>query len=300
MSNLLINEPPLQVLPSLANKIGLNEAIVLQQVHYWLAHAKTKYDGKMWIYKTFERWREQDFKFWSKRTIERIFKNLTDMGLLLVEKLADNKQNRVNFYTINYEELNRISADLGKKPLESTENKHNDKLSKSNTTDCHYGLRQIDDTDNVNLASSNITTDCRDVKENKEDTNKENTEESVVASFDEFDGRYEVYKYHLQAADLLPISGFINEQELRPTLYEFHSYWFEKNLSDSVRIAKLVNLFQKMDKKRINKFKTNLDEHTPLHPSHIPVEAISTSKKQHDPKSIAAMIAAAETKIERK
>lgn len=300
MSNLLINEPPLQVLPSLANKIGLNEAIVLQQVHYWLAHAKTKYDGKMWIYKTFERWREQDFKFWSKRTIERIFKNLTDMGLLLVEKLADNKQNRVNFYTINYEELNRISADLGKKPLESTENKHNDKLSKSNTTDCHYGLRQIDDTDNVNLASSNITTDCRDVKENKEDTNKENTEESVVASFDDFDGRYEVYKYHLQAADLLPISGFINEQELRPTLYEFHSYWFEKNLSDSVRIAKLVNLFQKMDKKRINKFKNNLDEHTPLHPSHIPVEAISTSKKQHDPKSIAAMIAAAETKIERK
>ena len=299
MSNLLINEPPLQVLPSLANKIGLNEAIVLQQVHYWLAHAKTKYDGKMWIYKTFERWREQDFKFWSKRTIERIFKNLTDMGLLLVEKLADNKQNRVNFYTINYEELNRISADLGKKPLESTENKHNDKLSKSNTTDCHYGLRQIDDTDNVNLASSNITTDCRDVKENKEDTNKENTEESVVASFDDFDGRYEVYKYHLQAADLLPISGFINEQELRPTLYEFHSYWFEKNLSDSMRIAKLISLFQKMGKERIKKFKTDLDD-AQLHPSHIPIETIATAKKQHDPERIAAMITAAEAKTEKK
>ena len=300
MSNLLINEPPLQVLPSLANKIGLNEAIVLQQVHYWLAHAKTKYDGKMWIYKTFERWREQDFKFWSKRTIERIFKKLTDMGLLLVEKLADNKQNRVNFYTINYEELNRISADLGKKPLESTENKHNDKLSKSNTTDCHDGSRQIDDADNVNLAPSIIATDCRDVKENKEETNKENTEESVVASFDDFDSQYEIYKTHLQAAGVLPLSGFINAQELRLELYGFHSYWFEKNLSESVRIAKLVNLFQKMDKKRINKFKTNLDEHTPLHPSHIPVEAISTAKKQHDPKSIAAMIAAAETKIERK
>ena len=300
MSNLLINEPPLQVLPSLANKIGLNEAIVLQQVHYWLAHAKTKYDGKMWIYKTFERWREQDFKFWSKRTIERIFKNLTDMGLLLVEKLADNKQNRVNFYTINYEELNRISADLGKKPLESTENKHNDKLSKSNTTDCRDGLRQIDDPDNGNLASSIMTTDCRDVKENKAETIKENTEESVVASFYDFDSQYEIYKAHLQAAGVLPLSGFINEQELRLELYGFHSYWFEKNLSESVRIAKLVNLFQKMDKKRINKFKTNLDEHTPLHPSHIPVETISTAKKQHDPKSIAAMIAAAETKIERK
>lgn len=300
MSNLLINEPPLQVLPSLANRIGLNEAIVLQQVHYWLPHAKTKYNGKMWIYKTFERWYEQDFKFWSKRTIERIFKKLTDMGLLLVEKLADNKQNRVNFYTINYEELNRISADLGKKPLESTENKHNDKLSKSNTTDCHDGLRQIDDTDNVNLALSIMTTECRDVKENKEETNKENTEESVIASFNDFDSRYEEYKHHLQAASLLPLSEFINEQELRPTLYEFHSYWFEKKLSESVRIAKLVNLFHKMDKERINKFKTNLDEHVPLHSSHIPVETIATAENQHDPERIAAMITAAEAKTERK
>ena len=36
MSNLLINESPLQVLPTLATYIGLNEAIFLQQVHYWL------------------------------------------------------------------------------------------------------------------------------------------------------------------------------------------------------------------------------------------------------------------------
>lgn len=35
-AQLLINEPPLQVLPTLAKTIGLNEAIVLQQVHYWL------------------------------------------------------------------------------------------------------------------------------------------------------------------------------------------------------------------------------------------------------------------------
>lgn len=300
MSNLLINEPPLQLLPSLANRIGLNEAIVLQQVQYWLPHAKTKYDGKMWIYKTFERWREQDFKFWSERTIQRIFKNLTDMGLLLVEKLADNKQNRVNFYTINYEEFNKISADLGKKPLEIIENKHNDKLSKSNTTDCHDGLRQIDDTDNVKLASSIMTTDCRNVKENKEETNKENTEESVIASFDDFNSQYEIYKAHLQMAGVLPLSRFINEQELRPTLYEFHLYWFEKKLSESVRITKLLNLFQKMDKERINKFKTNLDEHTPLHPSHIPVETIATAKKQHDSERIAAMITAAEAKTERK
>ena len=46
MSNLLTQEPPLQVLPSLAVAIGLNEAIVLQQVHYLLNYATTTKDDK--------------------------------------------------------------------------------------------------------------------------------------------------------------------------------------------------------------------------------------------------------------
>ncbi len=36
MNNLLLDEHPLLVMPKLATLIGLNEAIVLQQVHYWL------------------------------------------------------------------------------------------------------------------------------------------------------------------------------------------------------------------------------------------------------------------------
>lgn len=36
ISNLLLDEPPLQVMPTLATKVGLNESIVLQQIHYWL------------------------------------------------------------------------------------------------------------------------------------------------------------------------------------------------------------------------------------------------------------------------
>ena len=58
MSNLLIEEPPLQVLPSLALAVGLNEAIILQQMHYWLKikqQASDKYadsfrDGR-WRYR---------------------------------------------------------------------------------------------------------------------------------------------------------------------------------------------------------------------------------------------------------
>ncbi|MDQ1000403.1 hypothetical protein QFZ28_000803 [Neobacillus niacini] len=42
MSTLLINEAPLMIVPSLAVKIGMNEAVVLQQIHYWLSISKHK------------------------------------------------------------------------------------------------------------------------------------------------------------------------------------------------------------------------------------------------------------------
>lgn len=53
MSNLLIDDYPILVLPKLATEIGLNEAIVLQQMHYWLKKSNHNYDGKRWIYNSF-------------------------------------------------------------------------------------------------------------------------------------------------------------------------------------------------------------------------------------------------------
>ena len=50
MGNLLINEPPLQVLPSLAAKIGLDNAIFIQQLHYWLLIIKHLTNGKERIF----------------------------------------------------------------------------------------------------------------------------------------------------------------------------------------------------------------------------------------------------------
>lgn len=131
MSNLLINEPPLQVLPSLAAAIGLNEALLLQQLHYWLRHAKVEHDGMMWIYKNLDKWKEQDFPFWSKNTIKRSVKSLKDQNLIFVEKLAPNSFDRVNHYTINYAELMKIELKHHQKP-EATEQP---KMSSSNKSD---------------------------------------------------------------------------------------------------------------------------------------------------------------------
>lgn len=109
MSRLLINEPPLQVLPSLAVKIGLNEAIVLQQIHYWLDRSKTSISGHLWVYNSVSEWRTQ-FPFWSDDTIGRALKSLRARGVVIAEQLSPDARDRSLYYRINYSALSEIDG----------------------------------------------------------------------------------------------------------------------------------------------------------------------------------------------
>jgi hypothetical protein len=100
-SLLLIPDHPLQVLPALAAEIGLNEAIAVQQLHYWTKRSESK-EG--WVYNTMAEWREQ-FPFWSKRTIERIWTSLAKKKL--VEVAQRGGTDRTNHYRLIYEQLPR-------------------------------------------------------------------------------------------------------------------------------------------------------------------------------------------------
>ncbi|MEA3351169.1 MAG: hypothetical protein U9Q82_11145 [Chloroflexota bacterium] len=122
-SPLIINESPLQVLPSLATLVGLNEAIAIQQVHYWLRHYQKSEanlspqkqhhfkQGRWWVYNSYPDWQENNFPFWSESTIKRAFRSLEKQHMLISKKLSDNTRDRTNWYSINYAELNRLYAD---------------------------------------------------------------------------------------------------------------------------------------------------------------------------------------------
>lgn len=106
-SQLLINEPPLQVLPTLAQTLGLNEAIVLQQVHYWLSPRVNNnfFEDKYWVRNTYDQWQIQ-FPFWGVTTIRRTVTILEDAGLLISFVTRDFK--RLKYYTIDYNKLDQI------------------------------------------------------------------------------------------------------------------------------------------------------------------------------------------------
>ena len=104
MTKLLIDEPPLQVLPSLAVKIGLGEAIIVQQIHYWTQKAKPSDDGHCWVFNSVKEWKKQ-FPFWSENTIFRHLHSLREAGVLIAEQRASNSFDKTLYYRINYEAI---------------------------------------------------------------------------------------------------------------------------------------------------------------------------------------------------
>ena len=110
MSKLLIQEPPLQVLPTLAKTIGLNGAIVIQQLHYWLENPKIGrvVDGEKWVDNSYAEWQE-NFPFWSVATIKRIFADLEESGFVISGQFDKSDWSQRKSYRIVYETLDSIN-----------------------------------------------------------------------------------------------------------------------------------------------------------------------------------------------
>lgn len=85
--SLLLDERPLVILPKLAVKVGLNEAIILQQIHYWCMRSEHVINGEKWFFKSMEQW-EAEMPFFSNSTLKRAIKNLVDQNLIKSAKLG--------------------------------------------------------------------------------------------------------------------------------------------------------------------------------------------------------------------
>ncbi len=125
MSNLLVAEEPLVILPSLATAIGLKEAIAVQQLHYWTVKMNPE-DG--WIYNTIEDWKGQ-FPFWPPRTIRRVWSTLRDRGMVEVQQRGG--RDRRNHYRLVY---SKIPAEL-KGPKRPQQHKAKLDASSSSSTE---------------------------------------------------------------------------------------------------------------------------------------------------------------------
>lgn len=117
--SLLIDDYPLIVLPALAEEIGLNEAIFLQQLNYWsqpkLNQGIVDEQGRRWIYNSVEAWREQ-FRFFTERTLRRTISNLENLGLILSTlRYKRNPMDRTKSYAICQENIAALECSRNEK-----------------------------------------------------------------------------------------------------------------------------------------------------------------------------------------
>lgn len=164
-SNLVINS-------ELAVKIGLNEAVVLRQIYYWLEineKLKRNYrDGKYWSYNTMENWRKENFPWWSTKTVERAFKNLVNSGLVITGNYNKDSRDRTKWYSIDEDVLEKILKDT----------------VEISTSDCPCANRQNDEmhTDNSTEALPETTYREHYTENTDKDCILPNTEEKTLPS----------------------------------------------------------------------------------------------------------------------
>ncbi len=149
MSNchLLILEEPLCVLPSLVHLFGsVEDALVLQQIHYWLTRptvGKRDENGKKWMFNTLESWRTENFTWMSVKTISRILGRLEKLGVLETStRFNSNPFDQKKWYSINYQILN----DLCKNHTSSSEqNRGDNSLNSPSSQNWEIDLPELGD-----------------------------------------------------------------------------------------------------------------------------------------------------------
>lgn len=142
---LLLDEPPIVVSPTLAKLIGINHAIVLQQLHFLLnitQKAKNRYnfvDGKWYVYNTIVQWQSEYFVWLSKRTVQQVFIDLETDGFISSIQSVKHKSDRTKWYTIDYEAWREYCTTMTQKLRVDN---HDAKVALSNEQDSNDGLSE--------------------------------------------------------------------------------------------------------------------------------------------------------------
>ncbi|GGE79650.1 replication protein [Priestia taiwanensis] len=167
MSNLLIEDKPLLVLPVLACECGLNEAMFLQQLHYWIQRSENVRDGYTWVYNSYVNWQKQ-FPFWSISTLKRLVWKLEEEGYIISANYNRLKLDKTKWYRINYEKLAHLSESY----------RQTEQADYSHLNSQHSMSEPLEGSDLTTLQSEVN----RPIPESTTDTNSESTAENAAAS----------------------------------------------------------------------------------------------------------------------
>ena len=92
----------------IAKEYGVDAAVFIAMLQFWIAKNEANdrhfHDGRYWTYNSI-RAMEKLFPWWSKRQIERIVKNLKEVGVVLTANYNRDSHDRTLFYALDESKL---------------------------------------------------------------------------------------------------------------------------------------------------------------------------------------------------
>ena len=290
-SRLLFNEEPITINRLAARVLGLNEAIVIQQIHYWLEiNRKAKinqYDDRTWTYNTYEKWQNENFDFWSIPTLKRIFKSLFDKEILLKANYNVKKYDKTLWVSLNYDKLDEIldkyEENVGISTeyqndtrVETLEFQQSIKMIPSIVSNCNYGECQNDTTYTKDCTETSSETSFTTQSEQNVpvvETNKELIESKTHLLLDSKNKRDKVVKWNKNRL-LKAIEVFIEKEGQYFSLLE-KIYKDDKNFVPGK--ASKTNI-----KTRFHNINQTFTKYTPDELENLLKENQETKQKQED------------------
>jgi hypothetical protein len=90
----------------IAEKYGVGEAIIIQNLIFWIkknkANGSNFYDGRTWTYNSLRAWKEL-FPFWNVGQIRRLLENLIEKGIILTGNYNSTQHDRTLWYAFSNE-----------------------------------------------------------------------------------------------------------------------------------------------------------------------------------------------------
>jgi hypothetical protein len=110
----LMDETPINFYAGLAEVIGVNEAIVLQQIWFYINVNRENesdrhyHEGKWWVYNSYEQWAKKFFRWLTPRGVQNVILHLEKLKILESTQGVSDKYDRRKWYTVNRDVLETV------------------------------------------------------------------------------------------------------------------------------------------------------------------------------------------------
>lgn len=125
-----------------ALEVGINGAIILNHLHYWLKknadNEMNYHDGYFWTYNSIAAYKKQ-FPFWSEKTIYRILRELEVNGYVKTGNYNQSAYDRTKWYALTEKSVKLLTSTIVQKYENSQDN-----ATETTLTDCQNEITQSD------------------------------------------------------------------------------------------------------------------------------------------------------------